>query len=300
MKTISTTGRLRKEVKFEDINEEPADTTGLLEQTFMNAIPEATRRNIENASPSSMPQIKPISSNRGNQDSRVNLAKNKDYSTEKLLISLYDIHDSLVSLFEGLNHTSPLASSLSINIDKVDDCIVELGGKIEKFIPLDHVSGLSVPADATNITKVIETTKACYNSGNIEDARSDSASKSINITFMGKDDQLNVLYRALGSIVAKSSWNGNEAIDYIYTPQSGKMSVKVLEGGKWIDRSEDYKVGWELEELDLNAATEDDLLIFKKLKEKPETVVNEETVGRDNSDLSVLEEENLDFTIEEK
>jgi hypothetical protein len=168
---------------------------------------------------------------------------------ERLLTDLYDVRDSLLTSFASVNHNSPMAHVLTENINKLGSCIEELGGPVDPFDPLDHLSGLESPDLEKNADRVIATTRECYKIGSIEDACIKDSGRTIVITFSGKDEGNDASYKAMGTITASRTWIGNEAIDYIYTPSEGKMSVKALnENGQWEDHSDHYRISWELEE----------------------------------------------------
>jgi hypothetical protein len=171
-------------------------------------------------------------------------------SSEKLLLAMYEIRDNLVDAFPSCKLNSGLSITLSNEINRLGSCIIHLGGQAEAFDPLSHASGLEIPDMLKNAEEVIERTIQCYKLGNIKEAKVADEGKEINIVFEGKDGDTE--YIAAGRVIAKS-WTGNEAIDYIYTPSSGKMSVKAFEGGKWVNKSavdeDNYKISWELNEM---------------------------------------------------
>jgi len=169
------------------------------------------------------------------------------YSTEKVLISLYDIRDILIDTFQVSGVNSGISKKIIASIEKVDNLIKTSGGEIEKFDPLNHCSGLQAPNFHKSAEKVIETTKQCYSLGNVDDAKITDNGKTINISFSGVHED--TLWKAIGTVKAEE-WTGNEAIDYVYTPREGHMSVKAYDNGRWIDRfsSGKYKVHWDLEE----------------------------------------------------
>ena len=173
---------------------------------------------------------------------------NKNYSTEALLTNLFEVHDEMTGLFSTVHHSSVTAHNLTQTINKVASCINLIGGKMERFSALDHVSGLQAPDLKKNATKVIDTTKQCYTLGQVSDDLIDNSGKTINLVFSGNEGPVH--YKALGTITAHGGWNGNEAIDYVYTPSSGKLSVKAFESNRWDDKSAHYEISWELEEYD--------------------------------------------------
>jgi len=192
-------------------------------------------------------------------------------SAEKLLINLYDIRDGLVSIFETNGTSSTLVKPLTEQINKVDSCIRMAGGEIDTFSPMRHVSGLQAPNLFKNAEKVIETTIQCYKLGRIEDAKLSKDGREISIVFSGRSG--NTEYRAIGT-VSSDSWSGNEAIDYIYAPEAGEMSIKAFEGGRWIDKrsTKNYEVYWNLEEGDVLEEIAD-----SDASEKEEKVVQSNT-----------------------
>jgi len=169
------------------------------------------------------------------------------YSTEKLLLSLYDIRESLIEIFQTANINSNMSKKSISSIEKVDTLIKNAGGEIEDFQPMNHCSGLQAPNFHKCAEKVIETTIQCYSLGKIEEANISDGGKTINIAFTGTNG--NTEWKAIGTIKAEE-WTGNEAIDYIYTPREGHMSVKAYDNGRWIDRaaSGKYKLHWDLTE----------------------------------------------------
>jgi len=118
-------------------------------------------------------------------------------------------------------------------------------------------------------------------------------------------------YKAFGQISARS-WEGSEAIDYIYVPETGgKMSVKTYEGGKWVDKSDTgvYDIYYDLEEIDLsvegktkddekytssenNITVESDVEVEKNIPQKEEvqpTTLNNEDDDEEIGDFPIIE-----------
>lgn len=170
----------------------------------------------------------------------------KDANLIKVLKIIYS---GLVDTFERSGLNSGIEGSLIDLIGQTGYCLNYLGENVNKFEPLKHLSGLQAPNMVKSASKVIETTLSCYKIGSIVDHSISDDGSEINIVFSGK--YRNMVYKAFGVVSAKS-WEGNEAIDYIYTPGSGKMSVKSFEKGKWVDKCDNYKISWTLEENNIN------------------------------------------------
>jgi len=264
-------------------NLEPIDSAELIEDSLRASLggisPDKIRemeeeiRNSGNAVQT--PQLKNVISSRlkakTSETSESSTVNNS--SMEKVLLFLYETREGLVEAFETCNINSKTSSLLTGQINRVASCIRYMGGEIEEFEPINHVSGLVAPNFYKNAQKVIETTIQCYSLGEIEDAKVQDNGKKILISFAGTSGK--VSYRVDGYITSEE-WTGNEAIDYIYTPNSGKMSVKAFENGRWVDRSDSgkYKIVWQLEESDVS-----------NLKEKQKKNAN----SIDNTDEKIIE-----------
>jgi hypothetical protein len=290
MKAIEASGRRRHEIRSEEIPAEVAemfdertgkiDTAGFMEQTWMANMPRAAVNAIERGNIHALEQS--VSGNSAFGDvaggttrgpmgpSRVAgvgrggllTEDNSITNREELLMSLYDVHDDLISAFEKVPDSDTVTlDEISGSINKIGNCIIDLGGKIEKFSAIDHVSGLAAPSLDNGAEKVIETTKKLYTRANIDQAFEQD--KSIVIVFSGEEN--GVLYRTAGKITPKYCWNGNEALDYVYTPRAGKMSVKIFENGKWSDKSDNYEITWNVpSELNIARASADQVEMFRK------------------------------------
>jgi hypothetical protein len=208
-----------------------------------------------------------------NNDLGINRKLPDGYSTEKVLISLYDIRDILIDSFRLSGINSNVSKKLVSSIEKVDGLIKTAGGEIERFEPLNHCSGLQAPNFYKNAEKVIATTTQCYSLGKIEDAKISDNGKTINICFLGINED--VSWKAMGTINAEE-WTGNEAIDYVYTPREGHMSVKAYDNGRWIDKisSGKYKVHWDL----IEKRT-------KRDEQEKQTNIIEENINNDDEDI---------------
>jgi len=207
-------------------------------------------------------------------------------NTESVLMEAYEVRDGLINSFSDVKLGSALAENMKTAINKVGNIIIEMGGSADSFDPLAHVSGLGAPSLGKYASRVIENTVDSYSLGKIEGANIGDNGKSIVIAFVGMSDE-GMPYKAVGTIVANETWLGNEAIDYVYTPGEGKMSVKVAnQDGQWIDQSDGYAISWELFEGEAE----------KNIEKKAETEEEEKDLIENNVD----DEINIDFPIEEK
>lgn len=222
----------------------------------------------------------------------------QDYSTEEVLTELYETRDSLVDM---VKQESDFSSPLVDNINKIGNCIKKLGGAVEDFDPFLHVTGLQIPNMVKNAHRVIENTKESYTLGRIGESKVNDDGKIITIVFSGIKN--NIAYKATGTVVAPKIWVGNEAIEYIYSQGSGKLSVKSLnEDGKWIDKSGNYNISWELSEGQMNTAEKTTEKAIEKNAENKEENKEEIKVDAKNNIPKDDMGDNIndDFVIEEK
>ena len=209
-------------------------TQDLIMDSFLANLSNKTKQQISSA-PSNPAPI-----------SKSAISSTPSYSTEKLLTTLWDTRDNLVSAFNEIGFTRS-SESIVDSINKIGSCIKDLGGEVDDFDPLANMSGLQIPKLTKNAERVIENTKESYSLNKIEDTKIVDG-KTIVIAFAGvKDD---IKWRAVGTVIANDTWMGSEALDYIYSPSAGRMSVKVPTSNGWIDKSNDYKISWELFEED--------------------------------------------------
>ena len=180
----------------------------------------------------------------------------KNYNSEELLLELYDTRDDLIKLCSSVDiDNSDTITNLTNSINKLGSCITKVGGKVEDFDIMDKLSGLQSPNIRKNAERVIENTKQYYSIGKIEDSKIED-DNTIVVTFTGQRN--NIKYSAKGTIKTSNSWTGNEAIDYVWFPDSGKMTVKALnENNEWENKSDAYNISWELSQEQIEKTKEE-------------------------------------------
>ena len=263
------------------------NTQSMLEDTFLNNLKNGVKGSPRKASKSIQPTESLVPE------------KAPSYNTEEVLTNLYTTRDELIDAFKqiGINANS---QAIVNGINRVGSCIRSIGGEVENFDPFMHMSGLQAPSLVKNAKRVIENTQESYSLGNITDLDIKENGKVVIMAFNGQKD--NVIYKATGTITASKGWIGNEAIDYIWTPAEGKMSVKTFDGSNWVDKSNDYHISWELmeNEIDLNASVKN--ITASPKKEAGNVIKNVEIkeevekVPLNNIDVEISD----DFEITEK
>jgi hypothetical protein len=121
-----------------------------------------------------------------------------------------------------------------------------MGAEIVPFEPLRNMSGLENGGPLENTEKVIENTVHHYKMNKISSIEPELVANkgSIRIHLYGHSDNLGFEIR--GTVTSNSDFNGNEAIDYVYSPEGGLMTVKAKIGGQWRDVSENCRINFEV------------------------------------------------------
>jgi hypothetical protein len=233
---------------------EAFDSADLLTQGLMNQLGGVNQHVLaevqqEIASRGEHIDPSPISSFSSEKRAPVQGAPQVPQKDVKLIKTLKVVHQGLIDVFERSGLNSGVEDNLVHLIDAMSACLNYLSEPTEKFEPLRHLSGLQAPNLVKSAERVVDTTLNCYKVGKVESHEISEDGSTIKIAFTGKHREIE--YNVLGEVTAKY-WEGNEAIDYIYTPGSGKMSIKSFEGGKWVDQSDNrnYQICWELSETD--------------------------------------------------
>lgn len=221
---------------------------------------------------------------------------------ESALMIMYSVYENLIGIFEKLEIESRASELMAEQIKSISNGIRKLGGSVDTFDPLDHTSGLEVPQSIVNAQKVIDTTNSYYKMGIIEESGIKDEN-TIYLVFRGSSGN-GISYRVEGEVRAPDGWMGSEAIDYVYTPSGGKLSVKTLHKGRWKDISDEYEISGEVEdELDRNFDVENSTEKYEQEIELPEDTEVEEfeeeyseindysNINDDNYDENQVEEE---------
>lgn len=241
--------------KMEEEDREPLDTGGMIanslkqhlgnpSEEYLSQINDETQA-LEDTSQNTSNRITQAqTSSEPSQQKRVQLPDG--VSTENMLVALYSLYDDTIEAFEEavqLDEGSHLSKKIQSLIQQLSTAIGMVGGKVEPFDPLDHISGLQIPEATKNAEQVAENTKKYYTKGLVKAGTVSDNDATIEVAFSGTKGD--IAYSAMGKIKAES-WDGNEAIDYVYTSDGGKMTVKRLTKGRWVDISDNFEIMYEL------------------------------------------------------
>jgi hypothetical protein len=217
---------------------------------------------------------KTASTNKQVQNNDILTSPNID--SEKVIVGLYHIKDELIDNFQFFQEEK--IDKITKLINYVSLLIKDFGGTYEDFNPLDYMSGLESPDETGVINRIIQTTQKCYKYGTVQLSGISQDFKTISIRLIGEKNGNRYI---VDGKITSNSWGGNEAIDYISTVNAGKLSVKCFENGRWIDRSSNYKIVYDVK----NNIKED---VFKNISSTPTKL---EKIG---NSLVIIEDEGLD------
>jgi len=171
---------------------------------------------------------------------------------EKLVLSLLDVRDDLAAAFSslGAGGNKQVSDSLLSAIGKLEVAVQSFGAEVEPFKSIVHMTGLSASIAAgplQNVKVVAARTKELYTMHKISKiavGMSKNGRPGIVLTVAGEHG--GKPFEVEGKVVAKTDFDGNEAVDYIKDDGCGHMSVKSPKLGRWVDASDKFDIAWRL------------------------------------------------------
>ncbi|MCK9433904.1 MAG: hypothetical protein M0R32_03575 [Candidatus Cloacimonetes bacterium] len=169
---------------------------------------------------------------------------------EQAIIELDVLKDSLIEEFHKNKDDKKLFKIIEGVIHQVENTIQKLGGEIDIFNPLSHMSGLEDAPEEdgkskedlllTNAKTVVANTKKHYTIHSLAaiDPKIVKGKPAVILQIQGKDES--GPFRIVGAVVAKDDFFGNEAIDYVRHEGQGRLSIKSFRNGNWQDKSDDF------------------------------------------------------------
>jgi len=177
---------------------------------------------------------------------------NKGPSTlEKALLVLMDVRDDLLSRYSQVAQNEGMSLLFTGCIRKIEQHMLKLGSDVEPFNPKKYGSGLgsvSVTNIMENAKKVVGNTQQSYKLYKLAKIYAGKASDGrpgIGIEIEGVENGKS--FKIIGKIIPKTDFSGNEAIDYVKDEGKGIMSVKAFKLGQWIEASDQFEIGWQLQ-----------------------------------------------------
>lgn len=240
-KNISAAGSGAKKDAYHN---EYLDTGDLLLQGFMQRVgnPEALKAAAK-------------SSESSNEENALEIDTSK-MIFEHVAIYLDDLKADLIALYQEYSTDERTAKNIERMIRKVEKMFASMGIKYELFDPLKMMSGLKSGDMLDNAEKVVANTTKHYKMFGISAIKSFLDKKRPSIVLRIFGEQGEVGFEVEGVVVAKNDFNGNEAIDYVYSEEGGLMTIKARSAGTWVDVTEDYVVDFGIKRYKLGT-TED-------------------------------------------
>jgi len=170
---------------------------------------------------------------------------------EEAILALSGVRDDLVQAWTQLNANPKAGGIVLQSIRNVEQSITKLGGAVDPFNELKQKSGLSQEksidedqekAMLSNALKTAQNTRenyALYEISNMM-VRLIKGRPGILVQLKGKDASKDFIVN--GQVVAKTDFDGNEAIDYVRADGRDMLSVKAVQLGKWVDVSDRFEI----------------------------------------------------------
>ena len=214
------------------------DTASLLEQSLRNRLgtqdPELVSKNMD------AEQVL-------GDDAAATYGDNMNQGTatiwdERAAMGLEELRQNLIHLFREASANDRLSRRIEGVIRQVEGLEECIGLEHQKFDALINMSGLQVGGRLENAEKVISNTTQHYKMFPITSMTTDvkGGVPTISIVILGEKDDTG--FEITGTIVAPSDFDGNEAIDYVYSQTGGLMTVKAKSAGSWSDVSDRFQI----------------------------------------------------------
>ena len=161
---------------------------------------------------------------------------------EHVVIAMNNLKNDMVALFQETSANNGLSVRIEAMIRRLEDIQQSIGVEVDPFDPLRNMSGLQAGEPLENADKVIANTLKHYKAYGIS-AITSSMGKfgpSIQLSIFGEND--GVGFEVDGFVAAREDFNGNEAVDYVWSPEGGLMTVKARHHGTWNDASTDFVI----------------------------------------------------------
>jgi Fe-S cluster assembly iron-binding protein IscA len=161
---------------------------------------------------------------------------------EHIAVYAEDLKDCLISAYQDCSSDERAMKNIEKAIRKLEKIFAVMGIKYELFDPLKMMSGLKSGDILENAEKVITNTVKHYKMFGISSVKSFMNKKNpgIRIRLFGQNGISG--FEVEATVTAKNDFNGNEAIDYVYSEDGGLMTIKARSAGTWVDVTEDYIV----------------------------------------------------------
>lgn len=207
------------------------DTSSILEETLKKKLA------------SKVGQVKTPQDNVDTQENADDTLKEFGIKTgisEKSIVQISELKESAISLYQDLASNPVFSGKVERLIRRIEDIQYSVGVEPEPFDPLKNRSGLECVEPLDHASKVVSNTLNHYKMFSISLIKAFSSPRgpSIDINLFGESEKMG--FEVFGSVIAEEDFDGNEAIDYVYSDEGGLMTVKARINGTWKDVSEKF------------------------------------------------------------
>jgi len=171
-------------------------------------------------------------------------------SSEGAISVLMENREDMLHEFSAVSQDSLQATKVAMRIQKVEAQIISLGGEVDRFDPAKYQSGLRPVGQnidpMVSAKKVVENTQQSYTLRKIAAITTGKNKQGkAGIAIKIENGPGSIIH---GTVVPRVAFSGNEVIDYVPDGGKGCMTVKTPNKGYWEDISNDFEIGWRVEQ----------------------------------------------------
>jgi len=204
--------------------------------------------------------------------------------TNRAVEILKDVREDLIALFQEFSTEDLLPQRIENMIRKTEEIGYALGIELEPFDPLKNMSGLKSGEALENAEKVVANTLNHYKLFSISSIKTYMGNGGPTIELHVFGEQNGMGFEVSGSVAAHTDFNGNEAIDYVYSPEGGLMTIKARSQGMWEDVSDSFAVACKVKRYKLGETVPDSHSAFlgeKIIAEGKEKLITALKINKD-------------------
>lgn len=176
--------------------------------------------------------------------------------SEKAIEHVSSLKEAMVALYQEYGSHALLAGKIEKMIRRVEDAQISMGLEPEPFDPLKNRSGLEAMEQLENADKVVANTLSHYKMFSVSSIKAFASPKgpAIDVQIFGDSGEMG--FEISATVIAEEDFDGNEAIDYVYSQNGGLMSIKARSQGTWKDVSEKFIINCSVKRYKLSETEE--------------------------------------------
>lgn len=165
-----------------------------------------------------------------------------DLLQKQVVESLLNLKNEMISMFQEESANPVRSARVEGMIRMAESALERIGVEFDVFDPLRNTSGLQVGEPLENAERVVANTLDHYRLYGISSAFAEMGKfgPSVTLSIFGSEEDVGFEVDAF--VAAKTDFNGNEAIDYVWSKNGGLLTVKARMSGRWEDVSDEFVI----------------------------------------------------------